>query len=272
MHHIATFLLLLTLALRLGAQTPAPAPPAPPATTTGLVWDALIKEITPKEGELDIPFTFAVTNRGNTRITIERIDASCGCTYAELPSEPWHLEPGQGGVIKAEFDARNKYGTLTKTLLVFTSVGPKTLTVKVNLPTPPPGAARDNTERVTNLMEASKNRQAIFQGKCVTCHVTPTVGKVGRELYLTACGICHDAEHRASMVPDLKKLKYGTPRTYWDHWTRHGKPNSLMPAFEQKQGGPLTDAQINSLVDFLSTSNEFPTDVTLPAANKKAKP
>lgn len=267
---IGTFLLLLALALRLGAQSPAPV--APPAKLTGLVWDTTLRELSPKAGELDIPFTFAVTNRGTNRITIERVETSCGCTVAELPSEPWHLEPGQGGLIKAEFDARNKSGTLTKTLLVYTSVGPKTLLVKVHLPEAKPGNVRDNAERVTNLMEASKNRQAIFQGKCVTCHVTPTVGKVGKELYLTACGICHDAQHRASMVPDLKTLKYGTPKTYWEHWTRHGKPMSLMPAFEQKQGGPLTDAQLNSLVDFLSTSKEFPTNVTLPATDPKAKP
>lgn len=269
---ITTFLLLLTLALHLGAQTLAPAPLTPPAATTGLVWDALIKEITPKEGELDIPFTFAVTNHGPDRITIERIEPSCGCTYAEMPSEPWHIEPGQGGLIKAEFDTRNKYGTLTKTLLLFTSVGPKTLQVKVKLPEAPPGSVRDNTERVTNLMEASKNRQAVFQGKCANCHVKPAEGKVGRELYLTACGICHDAEHRASMVPDLRAIKFGTTRAYWEHWTRHGKPNSLMPAFDPKQGAPFTDAQINSLIDFLSTSKTFPSNVTIPAADQKAKP
>ncbi|HEY1173037.1 MAG TPA: DUF1573 domain-containing protein [Verrucomicrobiae bacterium] len=238
-----------------------------PRPAVGLVWDAMVKEIAPKDKETDIPFSYAVTNRGTNRITIERVETSCGCTVADLPSEPWVLEPGQGGLLKGEFDARNKNGTLTKTLTVFSSAGPQVLRLTVKLPEMQAGKMRDGAERVTNLMEASKNRQAVFAGKCVACHVTPTIGKQGKDLYMAACGICHDAEHRASMVTDLKTLKYGTPRAYWEHWVRNGKPNSLMPAFEQKQGGPLNNEQIKSLVDFLSESKDFPSNVTLPISN-----
>lgn len=257
---IGTLFLLLALALCLGAQTPAP--------SNGLVWDAIKKESTPKAGELDIPYTFAVTNRSTNTITIERVETSCGCTVAEMPSEPWKLAPNEGGLIKVEFDARGKNGTLTKTITVLTSVGPKVLMIVTHLPEPPKNA-RDTTERVTNMLEASKNRQMVFMGKCVTCHVTPTIGKTGKLLYDTACGICHDAEHRASMVTNLKALKYGTPKAYWDHWIRNGKPMSLMPAFEQKQGGPLTEDQITSLVEFISGSKDFPSNVTIPAAEPK---
>ncbi len=263
----SVFILLLVLSLNLSAQTP-PAASIPKKPATGLVWDSILKESTPKAGEEDILYTFAVTNRSANPITIERIDPSCGCTIAEMPSEPWKLAPNEGGLIKVEFDARGKSGTLTKTLLVYTSVGPKSLTIVTHLPEPAK-PARDNTERVTNVMEASKNRQLVFQGKCITCHVTPTVGKTGKELYVTACGICHDAEPRASMVTNLKTLKYGTPKTYWEHWIRNGKPMSLMPAFEQKQGGPLTDAQIASLVEFISGSKDFPSNVTIPAPAPK---
>lgn len=242
------------------------------AEQPGLVWDALTKEVTPKPGEEDVPVTFAVTNRSNARITIERVETSCGCTVAEIPSEPWPLDPGQGGLMKVEFDARNKSGDLTKTILVYTSAGPKTLMLKIHLPNTPPALSSANTERVTNLMEASKNRQSVFQGKCVACHVTPTVGKTGKELYAAACAICHEAAHRASMVPDLKNIKFGTPVAYWEHWTRNGKPSSLMPAFEQKQGGPLTEDQIKSLVEFISTSKGFPSNVTVPSPANAAKP
>lgn len=263
-----TLVLLLAFGSSLGAQPAAPAPANLPRPADGLVWDAMVKEIAPKDKETDLPFNFAVTNKGTNRITIERVETSCGCTVAELPSEPWILEPGQGGVLKGEFDARNKNGTLNKTLTVFTSAGPQVLRLTVKLPALQAGSMRDGTERVTNLMEASKNRQAIFTAQCATCHVTPTLGKQGKELYMTACGICHDAEHRASMVTDLKNIKFGTTRMYWEHWVRNGRPNSLMPAFEQKQGGPLSEAQIKSLVDFLSESKDFPSNVTIPAANQ----
>lgn len=260
---IKAFLLLLAFGLNLSAQTP-PVASIPKKPDAGLVWDSIQKESTPKAGELDILYSFAVTNRSTNTITIERVETSCGCTVAEIPSEPWKLAPNEGGLIKVEFDAREKYGTLTKTILVYTSVGPKSLMIVTHLPEAPK-PVRDNTERVTNVLEASKNRQLVFQGKCAACHVTPTMGKTGKELYVTACGICHDAEHRASMVTNLKTLKYGTPKAYWEHWTRNGKPSSLMPAFEQKQGGPLTDAQIASLVEFISESKDFPSNVTIPA-------
>lgn len=260
------FMLILIWAWQLPAGTPRAVLPKAVPPPPGLEWDATQKEGRPKEGETDIIFTFAVTNRAPNRITIERVETSCGCTLADIPSEPWHLEPGEGGLLKVEFDGRNKSGTLTKTILVYTSTGPKTLLVKAHMPALPPSTARDNAERVTNLMEASKNRQAVFQGKCVTCHVTPSLGKFGKDLYTASCGICHEAEHRASMVPDLKTLKYGTPKKYWEHWVRHGKPNSLMPAFEQKQGGPLNESQITSLVKFLSESKDFPSNVNAQSA------
>lgn len=259
-------LLLLYLGSHTSAQTPTPVP-----NKLGLVWDALTKESTPKEGVLDISYTFAVTNRSTNPITIERVDTSCGCTVAEMPSEPWKLAPGEGGIIKVEFDARGKTGTLTKTIYVVTSTGDQTLTITTHLPESPQEEmnARDKAERVMNMLEATKNRQAVFQGKCVTCHVQPTIGKTGKELYDTACGICHDAKNRASMVANLKALKYGTPKTFWEQWIRNGKPMSLMPAFEKKQGGPLTEEQIKSLVEYISASKDFPSNVTLPSEAAK---
>lgn len=59
------------------------------------------------------------------------------------------------------------------------------------------------------------------------------------------------------MVPDLKTLKITTDKKYWDQVTRNGRPNTLMPAFEQKQGGSLTEAQIQSLVEYLAGNVEF---------------
>ena len=68
---------------------------------------------------------------------------------------------------------------------------------------------------------------------------------------LAACGICHEGEHRASMVPDLRTLPNATNAEYWKNSITHGKPNSLMPAFAQSQGGFLTDVQIEALVRYL---------------------
>jgi mono/diheme cytochrome c family protein len=95
------------------------------------------------------------------------------------------------------------------------------------------------------------DRQAIFKGDCVKCHVDKGVGKMGAELYAADCGICHDAEHRAAMVPDLKVPRSPRDLAFWQKWIMEGKPGTMMPAFAQAHGGPLTQEQIDSLTLYL---------------------
>ena len=71
-------------------------------------------------------------------------------------------------------------------------------------------------------------------------------------LYQADCAICHEAEQRATMVPDLHNLKTATNPDFWQTWIAHGKPGSFMPAFSTADGGPLTDMQIASLTAYLS--------------------
>jgi mono/diheme cytochrome c family protein len=53
------------------------------------------------------------------------------------------------------------------------------------------------------------------------------------------------------MVPDLRMLPFATNRDFWKIIATHGKPGTLMPAFVQAGGGPLTDAQIDSIAAYL---------------------
>lgn len=76
-----------------------------------------------------------------------------------------------------------------------------------------------------------------------------------------ACGICHEAQPRASMVPDLHHLadSSGKPlptnEEFWRSWIAAGKADTLMPAFASSQGGPLNDLQIASLAAYLNAVN-----------------
>jgi mono/diheme cytochrome c family protein len=72
-------------------------------------------------------------------------------------------------------------------------------------------------------------------------------------LFRAACEVCHTASHRASMVPDLLVAREHRDASWWRAWITEGKSGSLMPAFAQKNGGPLTEAQIASLVEFALT-------------------
>ncbi|HMP83900.1 MAG TPA: DUF1573 domain-containing protein [Verrucomicrobiota bacterium] len=235
---------------------PAPSIPAVPTSPTGqisgeiLAWDADQKEGSATAADPNIPFTFNLTNVSPQEVTILNVATSCGCTTARLPPMPWKLAPGASGEINAMMNLAGKFGTTTKTITVHTDKGNKTLLVKGTLPQP--SAAPAMGERERNQQLALADAQAIFRGDCARCHVEPGVGKMGKELFAAVCGICHEAEHRATMVPDLHAPKQEMSRELWRVWITYGKPGTLMPAFSSAMGGPLSNEQIDSLIDYMS--------------------
>ncbi len=232
-----------------------------PGKADVLVFDAMTKHVDLAEGEKSAAFTFAITNRSADEVTVSYINTSCGCTAGKLPSYPWKLKGGEGGYIDVTMDLTGKYGLVTKTATVVSSAGSYKLTVSAKAPPVPTAAsptvaanaAGGGNDRSRNMSVASADRQAVFRNDCATCHVQPAVGKTGHELYDTACGICHEAEHRAQMVPDLRTRLKNSDRNYWAKWIGEGRPGSLMPAFSAKHGGILSDTQLDSLVEYLET-------------------
>jgi len=226
---------------------PARLPYIPPLPEKVFAWDAPVKEYTAKTGELTAKLTFSFTNTAATNVIINAVRTSCGCTVAKVPPLPWLLEPGTNGTIEVIADLRGKSGIITKTVTVDSSAGYRFLTLRVSVPAGPATLA----DRARNLQVAMVDRMAVFKGDCVFCHQQPVYGKKGEELYRAACGICHEAEHRASMVANLHALGKPADGDYWTTYVTKGKPNTLMPAWAIPEGGPLNEEQITSLVDFL---------------------
>jgi mono/diheme cytochrome c family protein len=210
-----------------------------------LVWDALEKRFEAQAGQAEAEFFFTVKNVSANPVEVTDVSTSCHCTAAMMPHKPWILAPGAEEKLRVVVDLRSRRGTLTKTIYVETSAGPEQLQVFVKVPAPPA------IQREMNQMAAQTDRQAVLRGDCATCHVAPTVGKHGGELFARACLICHGAEPRASMVPDLTQPKTARDAAFWDKWIRNGAEGTLMPAFAKDAGGPLDDEQIKSLVAFL---------------------
>lgn len=241
------------------ASSPAPAPqPTPPGgypaklvlpqEERALVLDSTSKDYAAQPGELSCTFTFRVTNTSAAEIVITQVRTSCGCSAANLPAKPWRLAPGEGGEFQIVVDLRGKHGLLAKTAMIDTERGYKQIDFRITIPPPDP---RDEI-RARNLLIAQADRQAVFRGDCAQCHVEPAKDKFGRELYVAACAICHADEHRATMVPDLRALSPAPAPEAWRQFITHGKPGTLMPAFALAHDGPLTDAQIDSLVEYLA--------------------
>lgn len=208
-----------------------------------LVWDAVSKTNHIKFGQTNSLFSFAFTNVSAAPVTVNGVRTSCGCTMAKVPPLPWQIEPGKNSELEVNVDVRGKMGMLSKVVSLVTSDGVKTLQVNVAIPEPDP--------RERNQLIAMTDRQAVFRNDCASCHSHPSIGKTGEQLYTAVCGICHESDHRASMVPDLNKLNKFTDPDYWRTWISKGKPGSLMPAFAKTEGGPLDEQQINSLVQYL---------------------
>jgi mono/diheme cytochrome c family protein len=240
----------------------------PVATTTPvvipnvptLVFDSETKTYDAKPGEAEAPFTFNLTNVWTNEIVIEKTQTSCGCTVAKLPSQPWHLAAGTNGQIGVTIHLAGKPpGLITKNVTVYTSVGMRMLTVKCNNPPPAPTVAMTEEQRKKNMEQAAKDRQSIFHKvgdeNCASCHVDKGIGKMDKDLFDADCGICHDSPRRAQGVPDLKAIAAAktTGFDYWREWIKDGgRGASMMPAFGQEHGGPLTEAQINSIAAYLT--------------------
>jgi mono/diheme cytochrome c family protein len=233
-------------------------------TSKVLAWDADLKELTPKPDEPIAKFTFSVTNLTDSEIIITDAKPSCGCTEAKMPSKPWHLLAHSNGVIDVGVNLAGKSGTLFKWVDVYYASNlTKRLNLKVNLPEAP------GMVRARNQQTAKADRQAVFKGDCAKCHAEPTKDKMGKDLYVAACDICHGANPRATMVPDLHAINHSTDLIFWKVWIAEGKPGTLMPAFSTKESGPLTDEQIDSLAQVMLKS--FPSNMRS-AALKPAEP
>lgn len=227
-----------------------------PMPETVFAWDALMKTVDATNEQDFAHFTFSFTNVTAGNVAILNVHPSCGCTTAELPPVPWLIPAGGSGEIKLSVNLQGKTsmaGTLFKFVDVTTDKGNKRLNLRINVLPPPPMPKMTDAQRAAGIAAAKVDRQAVFKGDCATCHLKKVDGKYGQQLYDLVCAICHEAEPRATIVPDLHNLKVPTNEEFWRTWITLGKPGSLMPAFATSQGGPLNDLQIASLAAYLNS-------------------
>jgi len=160
------------------------------------------------------------------------------------------LAPHTNGQIAVSVNLAGKVGLFSKSITVLSSNEQKVLIVQVHMPENP------GMTRLQNQDLAKADPQRVFKGDCAECHFKPTIGLTGKALYVKACGICHEAAPRATMVTDLHNMTHPTDYAYWKVIIANGngKPLSAMPAFAVEHGGPLSDAQIDALAKTLIQS------------------
>ena len=225
-----------------------------------LAWDALTKAVGVTNGQMIAKFAFSFTNITTNVVTILNTRSSCGCTTVEMPPVPWSVSGGAAGEIRINVNLAGKTGALFKSIQIMTDKGTKDLALRINIP-PPFVPKMSEAQRAAGVAAAKVDRQAVFKGDCASCHRNNIPGKYGPQLYAAACAICHEANPRASMVPDLHHLTDAagkplpTSEEFWRATIAAGKEGTLMPAFASAQGGPLNDMQIASLAAYLNAAN-----------------
>jgi mono/diheme cytochrome c family protein len=197
-------------------------------------------------------------NVGGGILILKEVVPSCGCT-AVTPKEKTLL-PGKTTYLTVGLDASLKLGAITKTVDIYTNDAKEphqVLTLKAHAIAPEKSKTHDGMLKV-------KDPLVLFKGDCASCHVERGIGKMGEELYLADCGMCHGMQAEGAVAPKLNNIDMSNPMTrqYIEEVIRNGsKLNPSMPPYAKAKGGPLDDAQIESLLNYLtylSSQNKNP--------------
>ena len=156
--HLIIYLLYIGVVLAVGAQLGAfprrslPSPkvlpmvrttststlPNPPVQINQLpqgilAFDAELKQASVIKGEAQAHFAFNLTNVSQQPVIIDAVNASCGCTAAQLPQVPWTLKPRENGQIQVTVNLPPVVEKTTKTITVITPQGVKTLKMEATI-------------------------------------------------------------------------------------------------------------------------------------------
>ncbi len=181
-----------------------------------------------------IEHVFEFSNAGDSDLVVEKVVATSGNTKAKVSSG--RFKPGEKGSVKVVVDMRGKKGIFSKEIDLYTNdpVTPvTTLSVKVSV--------KDR------IHMAQYNATDIFKEDCRSCHVEQGRGKKGWDLFKADCFMCHNAGKNTSLSTMSKK-----PAKEMLKAIREGVANTLMPGFDFNNGGPLDEAEINSLIELIS--------------------
>jgi len=221
-----------------------------------LAWNGLTEETNVVVTDGQAHFPFSVTNIFSRNITIQGIQTSCGCTTAQSPALPWVIPAGTNGQFTLTVRMVGKAREQSASALIDTDQGFKVVCVNLHIQ-PPAVSYRSPAELSHDNQLARADRQAIFHGECVTCHVNPGVGKNDKELYYAVCAVCHEGQNHLTALPDLFAIKTPANVVFWLNGIAQGKPGTFMPAFSSNAGGPLSEMQIAGLARFLNTTDHL---------------
>lgn len=149
-----------------------------------------------------------------------------------------HLDPGDKAEIRARVSTKGRRGRVVKTVFVFSN-DPQRSPVALSL--------------VLNVVDPYHDRRhdagEIFKQPCAPCHIERGEGKTGASLFNSVCLLCHRLEKRDSNLSSFRSMPDEALRTA----IYSGVPGTLMPGFSWKEGGALSDDEIDSILRYIKS-------------------
>ncbi len=225
----------------------------------------------------EVPYVVKIQNMGGEPLIIQKVQTSC-CSVINLKTK--YIEPGKAGELEVVFDTKGKKGHTQKSIKIFSNDPdqPKyTLYIAANVipqpeekpqatekPKPKAPTVQEKPQQVLTVVDphagmTDEKRRKIFIGNCGTCHAQMGRGKMGAELFQADCAMCHGNQAQGGIGPALVPGNYSDP-AYLNHINRvirFGSDTSeSMPGFITDIGGPLTEGEVQSIVQYLQSQSE----------------
>jgi len=154
------------------------------------------------------------------------------------------IGPGQSGQIEVTLDPAGKFGHIIKTVTITSNNLTQPVVEVPVYATVIHGVDAGESEPIEDVLFGRE--------ECAECHADPATGLSGVVLYDAVCAMCHGSisDYAAALPAEIRSLD--ALRT----WTAQGDGAVGMPGYATDKGGPLTDEQIESLVQALLTAGE----------------
>ncbi len=150
------------------------------------------------------------------------------------------MPPGETADLELALDPAGKFGETTKLLKVYSNDPASPVT---ELP------VRAMVLHGVDPGSTLSVEEALFgQAQCARCHSAPARDLTGEALYEAVCEMCHGplAQYAQSIPVDRRS------REALHRWTAYGQDGTSMPGYLYAHGGPLSSAQVESLVTLMS--------------------
>jgi hypothetical protein len=191
------------------------------------------------EGDI-VKHIFKFKNDGVGKVKIENTESSCGCTTASAALKEYAA--GETGEMEVVVDTRGKIGIIVKTVTLLienNEVEKVELSLAMKLeppPHPPLGEMRNiNTEPF-----------------CKRCHLESAEGQSGIFLFHRVCSQCHGKKGTGGFGIAFNNAKWQKIEdARIKKVIKAGVADKFMPSFVDGVTPPLTEEQVDSLVQYI---------------------